>query len=153
MFSSNDPDEGGYKYGRVTLESHPLNSLPVISKVADNLAFRFHTENNVWNIGCHLVVYRDGKDSINWHADDTQGEDLVVSLTVESPTDARTICFQPANSVPLQEGDAQIELFPLAGDAYSMDGVVQHGYVHAMLKMRHGSDGRRMTIISFLEMV
>jgi hypothetical protein len=147
LFSSSLPGEGGFKYGRVTMESHPLYSLLVISDVADNLASCFQIENNQWNIGCHLVIYQDGKDSINWHADNTQGEDAVVSLTVESPPDAKTICFQPANDVPLQEEDEQIELFPISGNAYSMDGAVQHGYVHAMLKTRHGISGRRMAII------
>ena len=133
LFLSSRPDKGGFKYERVAMESHRLHSFPVISKVADNLASRFQIENNQWNIGCHLVIYWDGKDSINWHADKTQGKDAVVSLIVESPPDAQTLCLQPANGIPLQEGDEQIELFPISGNAYSMDRAVQHEYVHAML--------------------
>jgi alkylated DNA repair dioxygenase AlkB len=62
--------------------------LPVISNFAEKMAFKFGLCNSQWNIGCHLVIYRDGKDSINWHADDTQEEDMVLSLTVDGPDDA-----------------------------------------------------------------
>lgn len=156
LYSSNGNQEGGgkggYQYGRVTIASQPLQSLTVISKLAAKLAQRFHLPNDEWNIGCHLIIYRDYKDSINWHADDTQGEDLVLSVTVEAPSDPRTICFQPENKASLQTGDEQIELYPIPGDAYSMCGEVQHGYVHAMLKMnrkcnQENEEGRRMAII------
>ena len=140
----------GYTYGRVSMGSNPLEYLPTISHVANQLANRFQLENCDWNIGCNLVVYRDGNDSINWHADDTQGEDVILSLTVDgSVTNPRTICFQPANTWPLKNGDEQIELYPIPGDVYSMDGFVQKGYVHAMLKTNtkmHGTD-KRMAII------
>jgi hypothetical protein len=79
-------------------------------------------------------LYQDGKDSIHWHADDTHGEDVVLSLTVDSPVaDARTIRFQPATTM-LKTGNEQLELYPIPGDGNSMD--VQASYVHAMLKAR-----------------
>jgi hypothetical protein len=149
--SSQQIAEGGsgFQYGRVKVGSNPLETLPVISKLAEKMAFKFGLHNSQWNIGCHLVIYRDGKDSINWHADDTQGEDMVLSLTVDGPDDTRAICFQPANTKELQDLDEQIELFPRPGDAYSMDAGVQHGYVHAMLKTPKGDyeNGKRMAII------
>ena len=152
LFSSKGKGEGGYQYGRVTMGNHPLQSLTTIAQVAAQLARQFNLSNHEWNIGCHLVIYRDGKDSISWHADDTQGEDLVLSLTVDTPNDPRSICFQPANDTPLQAGDEQIELYPMAGDAYSMDGQVQNGYVHAMLKViksnnQQNNEFQRMAII------
>ncbi len=152
LFSSPHQDAkvgSGYQYGRVKVANNPLNEHPVISNVAHNLAGRFKLSNKEWNIGCHLVMYQDGQDSINWHADDTQGEDLVVSLTVNGPLNPRAIYFQPENTNDLQNGDEQIELFPLAGDAYSMDAGFQHGYVHAMLKTRKAEikSGKRMAII------
>ena len=69
--------KGGYQYGRVKMASHPLESLPVISRVAKRLASKFGLLNDHWNIRYHLLLYRDGKDSIHWHADDIQGEDVV----------------------------------------------------------------------------
>lgn len=140
---------GGYGYGRVKMASHPLESLPMICGVAEGLASKFGLVNNHWNIGCHLIMYRDGKDSIHWHADDTQGEDVVLALTVDGPVaDARTICFQPA-STTLKTGDEQLELYPIPGDGYSMDGNVQASYLHAMLKTRqsHVATTGRMAII------
>ncbi len=81
-------------------------------------------------------MYHDGKDSIHWHADDTQGKDVVLSLTVDGPVaDARTICFHPATTM-LKTGDEQLELYPIPGDGYSMDGNVQASNIHAMLKRR-----------------
>jgi alkylated DNA repair dioxygenase AlkB len=142
--------KGGYQYGRVKMASHPLESLPVISGVAEGLASKFGLLNDHWNIGCHLLLYRDGKDSIHWHADDTQGEDVVLSLTVDGPVaDARTICFQPSNTTTLKTGDEQLELYPIPGDGYSMDGAVQSSYVHAMLKTSplHVDTTGRMAII------
>jgi alkylated DNA repair dioxygenase AlkB len=150
LFSSKEKGEGGYQYGQVTMGNHPLQSLNTISQVAQKLARQFNIPNEEWNIGCHLVIYRDGKDSISWHADDTQGEDLILSLTVDTPHDTRSICFQPSNDTPLVSGDEQIELYPIPGDAYSMDGQVQHGYVHAMLKvnkLNQQNQSRRMAII------
>ncbi len=92
--------------------------------------------NNHWNVGCHLILYLDGKDSIHWHTDDTQGEDVVLSLTVDGPVaDAKTLCFQPATTM-LKTGDKQLELYRIPGDGYSIDGNVQASYVHAMLKIR-----------------
>jgi hypothetical protein len=141
--------KGGFQYGRVKMGSGSLESLPHISKAAKSFARKFNLPGDKWNIGCHLVMYRNGRDSINWHAVDTQGEDCVLSLTVDAPEDPRTICFQPANTIELKNGDEQIELYPGPGDAYSMDEAVQSGYVHAMLKTKESKilDGKRMAII------
>jgi hypothetical protein len=136
----------GYGYGRVQMQGNPLSSLPIISAVAEQLAAKFHLKNREWNIGCHLVLYRNGRDSINWHADDTQGEDTVASLTVDGQADdARTICFQPASSP--ENGDQQLELFPMKGDVYTMDELDQKSFVHAMMKTKESSNNQRMAII------
>ena len=148
LFASTPSNESGYKYGSVKMKSHPLDQLEETSKLAARLAGIFSLPNEMWNIGLDLLIYRDGKDNINWHADDTQEEDIVLSLTVESPDDPRTICFQPSHDMELQDGDEQIEFFPIAGDCYEMDGRTQAGYVHAVLKMGHNVPGsRRMAII------
>jgi hypothetical protein len=60
---------------------------------------------------------------------------VVLLLMVDGPiNDARTICFQPSNTLTLRTGDEQLELYPIPGDGFSMDGTVQASYVHAMLK-------------------
>jgi hypothetical protein len=78
----------GYQYGRVKLVSHPLHTLPIIDKLAESLAHRFKLASNELINGCFLEIYWHGKDSINWHANDTQGEDLVLPLMVDAPADA-----------------------------------------------------------------
>jgi hypothetical protein len=108
LFASNG---GGYQYGNVKMGSNPLDPIPFITKVGARLAAKFELPSKEWNIGYHLVMFCNGKDSINWHADDTQGEDVVLSLTVDGPEDPRTICFQPANTMDLQDGDEQIEVY------------------------------------------
>jgi alkylated DNA repair dioxygenase AlkB len=141
----------GSEYGRVQMEGNPLNTLPVISVVAKGLATKFKLKNSEWNIVCHLVLYQSGRDSIGWHADDTQGEDVVASLTtVDCPAqDARTICFQPASRP--EDGDLPLELFSMNGDAYTMNELVQKHYVHAMMKTKEpneeNSNFQRMSII------
>lgn len=148
LFSSSPNNAHGYKYGSIQMKSHPLEELEVISGLAARLADHCRLPGEAWNIGVDLLIYRDGKDNINWHADDTQEEDTVLSLTVESPEDPRTICFQPSQLVELQDGDEQLEFFPIAGDCYQMDGRSQVGYVHAVLKEKHDvADKRRMAII------
>jgi alkylated DNA repair dioxygenase AlkB len=74
----------------------------------------------------NIGSYRDGCDGISWHADDTQGEETVLSLVVESKGDPRTLCIQPSDTSLEQAGDEQIELYPDAGDAYAMDGKFEH---------------------------
>jgi hypothetical protein len=112
----------GYRYGTVNMQAHPLNDMNHLAELSSRLARRFKLPSNEWNIGLDLLIYRDGKDSIHWHADDTQGEDIIMCLTIETPKDVRTVCFQPSLNENLRHGDEQIELFPIAGDAYQMDG-------------------------------
>jgi hypothetical protein len=49
----------------------------------------------------------------------------------------------------LKTGDEQLELYPIPGDGYSMDGNVQASYVHAMLKTKpsHVATTGRMAIV------
>ena len=62
---------------------------------------------------------------------------MVLSLTVDGPmADARIICFQPATRT-LKTGNEQMELYPIPGDGYSINGNVQAPYV-LMQCLRHG---------------
>jgi hypothetical protein len=119
--ATNSP-QTGYQYGTVNMQAHPLKEMNHLADLSSRLARRFKLPSDEWNIGLDVLIYRDGKDSINWHADDTQDEDIVVCLTVETPKEVRTVCFQPSLKEDLHHGDEQIEFFPIAGDAYQMDG-------------------------------
>ena len=75
------------------------------------------------------VLYRDGRDAIGYHADDDQGEDLILSVLVASPVNAtRKICIFSKEAHKRKggwcEGDKKYELLLDAGDAYSMDGTI-----------------------------
>ncbi len=121
----------------------------MISRLAKNLAKQFLSipDAGEWKIGCHLIIYRDGNDSISWHADETQGESCILSQTIDGPNNASLVCFQPHKEIRLKNGDEQLELFPIAGDGYCMDDRIQLGYVHAILKTRRNEKGKHMAII------
>ena len=76
-----------------------------------------------WDVGVNPVLYRDGDDGIGMHADDDQGEKLILTVNVKSPKTTRHVVIRPKNFKNVENGDAQLELFLNAGDAYSMDGM------------------------------
>jgi hypothetical protein len=124
--------------------AHPISDFKVIERVDELVAKFFRTD---FNIGVDALCYRDGKDHIGFHADDTQGEDIVVSLTVESLCQ-RVLRIKPKGDACV--GDEQIDLFPCAGDGYSMDGNMQCHYVHSLRKAgsaKNVAEGRRFALI------
>lgn len=110
---SNNPGNG-YKYHGVEMKAEDLQTLPVTSKVSKRLAKSQNIKD--WNIGADMLLYRDGQDSINFHADNTQKEEIVIALVVTET--CRPLCVKPANG----DLDEQLEIFPTAGDSYQMDG-------------------------------
>jgi len=121
----NDPNLPGYSYHSIKMQALPLSRLKHTSIVADRLAKRMLPHGQTeWNIGLDMLLYRDGEDGINWHADDTQAEDTVLCLVVQSDENPRAVCIQPSDDP--KEGDQQVELFPGTGDAYMFDGKSMH---------------------------
>jgi hypothetical protein len=128
----------------VKMQAHPISDFKAIERVDEHVADFFQTD---FNIGVDALCYRNGKDYIGFHADDTQGEDIVVSLTVESLCQ-RVLRIKPKGKVCV--GDEQIDLFPCAGDGYSMDGNMQCGYLHSLRKAGSGkkvAEARRFALI------
>jgi alkylated DNA repair dioxygenase AlkB len=113
-----DHEGTGYKYGNLKMKAHDIAQLPKIHEFAKERAMDHKIQK--WNIGADLVCYRDGQDGIGWHRDSSQGENIVESLIVSSPEEVRSLCIQALGDP--QKGDEQLELFPNAGDMYSMDG-------------------------------
>ena len=74
----------GYQYHGVKLKAEPLSFGTPIEELAYDLAKKYSLPDNKWNIGVDVVVYRDGKDRMGWHADDTQGEQIILCVVVES---------------------------------------------------------------------
>lgn len=160
-----------YRYHGVTMVAQALASVPRIEALAREASSTF--DGLVWNVGVDVVCYRDGQDSCGWHADDTQGETLVMCVVLQSDGGLRKVCFRPkqeatstrraakasprkkrrssahSGEAPLADGDEELELWIGAGDAYSMDRGVQVGYEHAVPKRpaREPSIGRRIVAI------
>ncbi|KAJ8599012.1 hypothetical protein CTAYLR_007680 [Chrysophaeum taylorii] len=163
-----------YQYHGVTMAARPLEAVPLLEALAGVTSSRF--DGAEWNVGVDVVCYRDGKDSCGWHADDTQGERLVVCVVLESDGGLRKVCVRPkqpttakkkgwngsspsrkkkrrasahAGEAPLVDGDEELEMWIGSGDAYAMDRGVQLGYEHAVPKRapREAVEGRRMVVI------
>ena len=78
---------------------------------------------DAWNIGCDVIVYRNGNDKIGWHSDDSQGEQKIFCIVAESREEVRKLQIRPHRKhVTLQDGSQEVQIFPAAGDAYEMDG-------------------------------
>jgi len=89
-YDSNNTIAGpGYVYHGVKMKALPISKAPLVQKLGKKLGAKFGTPNHDWNIGVDLIVYREGKDKIGWHADDTQGEDLILSVVID--TDERRV--------------------------------------------------------------
>ncbi len=128
----------------VNMLAHPISDFKAIERVEEYVADFFQKD---FNIGVDALCYRNGKDYIGFHADDTQGENVVVSLTVESLYQ-RVLRIKPKGKACV--GDEQIDLFPCAGDGYSMDGNMQSHYLHSLRKAGSGkkvSESRRFALI------
>ena len=78
-----------------------------------------------------LVTYWSGEDFVGWHADEKQGEVLILSIVTDSQNGTRPIFIKPKTNsmLPLQEGDEEIIIFVGQGDAYEMDGEFFHLFV------------------------
>lgn len=46
-------------YGRVKVGCYPLDTLPIISSLANTMVCKFQLLNEEWNIGCHIACYWD----------------------------------------------------------------------------------------------
>ena len=99
------------------------------------------------------MAYRDGRDSIGFHANDDQGEELIFTALFSHPAKHRHMVFKckprpqgggqdnnnnrsssSSSKHSPRDGDEEIELLLGAGDAYTMDGKVQRSYLHGVPK-------------------
>ncbi|KAH8075621.1 SET domain-containing protein [Aureococcus anophagefferens] len=160
-----------YQYHGVTMRARPIAEVPSVAQLADKCSAAFG--GTPWNVGVDVVCYRDGRDSCGWHADDTQGETLVLAVVLESVGGPRRVQLRPkqpphrapggapkrkkvrrsyahVGEAPLADGDEELELWVGAGDAYSMDRGVQVGYEHAVPKVPPKDTGVRKRVVAIL---
>jgi hypothetical protein len=67
----------GYMYGSTRMKAMSFFGFPRLRCVSEQMAELCSVE--YWNIGVNAVIYRDGNDSIGFHADNDQGEEKILS--------------------------------------------------------------------------
>jgi alkylated DNA repair dioxygenase AlkB len=81
FFHEKATDDGtvqpGYKYRSTRMKAISYKGFPSLEGVSKRTAK--HCSVPYWNIGVNAVCYRDGNDSIGYHADNDQGEDKILS--------------------------------------------------------------------------
>ena len=116
----------GYGYHGIRMRALPIKIAPPVESFAAKLAAKFNLPNNLWSIGVDLMTYRGGKDRIGWHADDNQGEEMIVTVVVETDP-KRIVKIRPKKKKCKHEsyhdGDEQIELIVTRGNGYRMNGM------------------------------
>jgi hypothetical protein len=108
----------GYKYASVKIKARPLNKLSEVSQLSQEMARLSGVDK--WTIGVNPVLYRDYQDKMGGHADDDQGEQVILCLVVASPLEPRRIVITPKiikQKPLLEENDEKIELTLIPGDA------------------------------------
>lgn len=137
----------GYSYHGVQMKAFPIDNVPEVASYAEELARRYNLPLNQWDIGVDMIAYKDGGDSIGWHADDTQGESIVVCVVVDAPGEIRPLHIRPnKRAKALSHGDEEIQLFIAEGDGYDMNGIMQSGYEHSLPKRLKDSSHRFVLI-------
>jgi alkylated DNA repair dioxygenase AlkB len=142
--SDNERHQPGYSYHGVNMKAHPIDLVPEVASYAEELATRYNLPR--WDIGVDMIAYKDGGDSIGWHADDTQGESVVVCVVVDAPGEVRPLCIRPKRTKQLGHGDEEIQLFIAEGDGYDMDGYMQESYEHSLPKKLKNNSHRFVLI-------
>jgi len=142
----------GYQHGHVKMLARPLTHLPQLHNLSDFLAGLFDIVE--WKIGVNALIYRDGSDSLGYHADNNQGEQLILSLVLCIPIGMKQRGPLQIMSREVNEGTNQsrtpddkhpVEHYELrleAGDAYVMDREMQKHYVHRIDKYHESTWGR-----------
>ncbi|CAJ1953968.1 unnamed protein product [Cylindrotheca closterium] len=124
-----------YGYAHLWMKARPLSKLPHLQGLAKDLAAIFGVDS--WNIGVNPVLYRGSNDSMGEHADDDQGEKLILCLIVSSPKGARRVRITTkTKGEDAEDDDERIDLMLAAGDAYVMDGEMQKYYFHSVPKSK-----------------
>jgi 2OG-Fe(II) oxygenase superfamily len=145
----------GYSYGHGArnLQAWPLNAFPSVAKLAlmvENIA-RNHDISNTekaswtdtyWNIGVNVVLYRNGRDHIGFHADDDQGKTVIFTVIIQSNYARRIVIKSTDESV-------RYDLFLQGGDAYCMDGEMQQHYKHGVPRVtsKEHVDEKRIVLV------
>lgn len=118
-----DAPQPGYAYRYAHMMGWPMSLFEGAEEFADDMAKVCGIDH--WNIGASIVYYRDGNDSMGYHADDDQGEEIICSCLLATPPASRIIKIRVSPKLDKHKknkGDESFTLYLRAGDAYEMDG-------------------------------
>ena len=125
----------GYRYGRITMKARSYENLPRTLQFTKEMELLYgQTQNDVdadaseaetneavFNIGAHVLLYRDAHDSMGFHADNAQEESYILTA-IMSQEHIRMIVVKPKAIENVHEDEIQYKLELREGDAYSMNG-------------------------------
>jgi hypothetical protein len=125
-----DEEQPGYTYGAVSMKARSIEDDRLIEfqKLFDQMEDVWcgisgkrkndNDEGGVYNCGAHVVMYRDGRDSMGRHSDNAQKEKFIATLVVQQNM-SRCVLFEPTSG----EGK-RYKLVLQEGDLYTMDGML-----------------------------
>jgi hypothetical protein len=135
-----------YKYHGIHMKAHEhISKYPAMEKLSAQAAFDSKLASSSWSVGCDVLLYRNGRDRIGFHADDTQGE-TVIFCVVALSEDVRCLQIQPVGlRKDYVDGDYHLKVYAGQGDAYAMDGKENmHTYIHVYsLMYQHGCNDEK----------
>ena len=142
LLSRNARGNEGFVYHSVQMKSIPLECVKEIEILEREWSEGLGLKDG-FSIGVDLICYRNGMDSISWHADDTQDETNVLAVVVESKAQ-RPVCIRPKGAYKV--GDEELELYIGEGDGYELTGEVQKHYEHSLPKRKDVTEKRTCMI-------
>ena len=125
-----------YSYSGIALD--PLPWTPLLAEVRDRCSELAGVEFD--SVLCNL--YRDGRDGVDWHADDERElgpEPVIASVTLGA---ARPFQFKRKDGRPLDDGSTRLEILPQHGDVVVMRGLTQALWLHRIPKTKRPVDPR-----------
>jgi hypothetical protein len=92
------------------------------------------------------LVCRDGNDRMGLHADNAQGEKIIMTVLIESPAHGRTVIVKSTSTL---KPDEEIRIILQTGDGYEMDQHMQLVYKHKVPEdFQHTGDNmQRLAIV------
>ena len=132
----------GYGYHGVCMRGQPFTAVPLMPFV--DYTLKQITGVDCFELGADTIVYDDGDDSINWHADDNQGESLIACVVIETPPDRKIDIRVKEEYRESDADDVQYQLEVSKGSVYIMNGVMQQKFEHRVPKSKNS--GTRIVI-------
>ena len=126
-----------YSYSRYTLQNHSFQECLALSNMRDDMEFVFGGPLN----SCLVNIYRNGMDSVAWHADDEElfGPDPTIVSVSLGATRTFELC---TNTLPHTRRFAQYSYELVHGAVLVMKGDIQKNWVHRVPRQHSVNEER-----------